>query len=169
MRVHYKRRTANNMTNSSTLTFSTTDIELLARTADALSAYLGKPVLVELVDASETGFEWAIFAIPLDINEDATDIPVVQIGGNKARLLGSQGGVQISEHETYSCQLMWAIQRADVEDVKYIKINHEGDENGWAENLQDLLPFDLTADPLADDDESALELADMQSPSKHNH
>lgn len=157
------------MTNSTSLTFSTEDIELLARTADALSAYLGKPVLVELVDASETGFEWAIFAIPLDINEDDTDIPVVQIGGGNARLLGSQGGVQISEHETYSCQLMWAIQRADFEDVKYIKINHEGDENGWAEKLQDLLPFDLSADPLADDDESDFDLADMDSPSKHSH
>nr|WP_159436833.1 hypothetical protein [Paenalcaligenes hominis] len=52
------------MTDSTALVFSTEDIELLARTADALSSYLGKPVLVELIDASETGFEWAIFAIP---------------------------------------------------------------------------------------------------------
>ena len=139
------------MTDSSTpLLFSTEDIELLARTADALSAYLGKPVLVEVMPAGETGFEWAVFAIPLDINEDDSDIPVVQIGGANARLLGSQGGVQLNESESYSCRLMWAVQRADEDEVQYIKVNHEGDENAWGEHLQDILPFNLAADPLDD-------------------
>lgn len=145
------------MTNSTALTFSTEDIDLLARTADALSAYLGKPVLVELIDASETGFEWAIFAIPLAINEDDSELPVVQIGGAHARLLGSQGGLAVAENETYSCRFLWAVQRADFEEVKYVKINHEGDEHGWAENLQELLPFDLGADTLADDNEDGLD------------
>lgn len=157
------------MTDSTALLFSTDDIELLARTADTLSAYLGKPVLVEVIDATETGFEWAIFAIPLDINEDASDIPVVQIGGANSRLLGSQGGVQINENETYVCRFMWAIQRADFEDVKYVKINHEGDEHAWGESLQEILPFDLTADPLADDDEASAALALMPSPSNQKH
>lgn len=138
------------MTDSPALVFSTEDIELLARTADALSSYLGKPVLVELIDASETGFEWAIFAIPLDINEDDSDIPVVQLGGANARLLGSQGGVQLDGNETYSCRLMWAVQRADDDEVHYVKINHEGDENAWGETLKDILPFNLSGDPLAD-------------------
>lgn len=139
------------MTDSSALIFSTEDIELLARTADALSAYLGKPVLVEVIPAGETGFEWAVFAIPLDLNEDDSDIPVVQIGGANARLLGSQGGVQLKENESYTCRLMWAVQRADDDEVQYIKINHEGDENAWGEFLQDILPFDLATDPLADE------------------
>ena len=139
------------MTDTTALIFSTEDIELLARTADALSAYLGKPVLVEVMPAGETGFEWAVFAIPLDLNEDDSDIPVVQIGGTNARILGSQGGVQLKENESYSCRLMWAVQRADEEDVKYIKINHEGDENAWGECLQDILPFNLTIAPLADE------------------
>ncbi|WP_298052099.1 hypothetical protein [uncultured Paenalcaligenes sp.] len=156
------------MTDSTALLFSTEDIELLARTADALSSYLGKPVLVEVVSAAETGFEWAVFAIPLDINEDDSDIPVVQIGGANTRLLGSQGGVQVNENETYTCRLMWAIQRTEDEDVNYIKINHEGDENGWGETLQDVLPFDLSSDPLADDEDD-LDLARMPSPSNQQH
>lgn len=156
------------MTDSTALLFSTEDIELLARTADALSSYLGKPVLVEVVSAAETGFEWAVFAIPLDINEDDSDIPVVQIGGANTRLLGSQGGVQVNENETYTCRLMWAIQRTEDEDVNYIKINHEGDENGWGGTLQDVLPFDLSSDPLADDEDD-LDLARMPSPSNQQH
>ncbi len=158
------------MTDSPALLFSTEDIELLARTADALSSYLGKPVLVELVDASETGFEWAIFAIPLDINEDDSDIPVVQIGGGQSRLLGSQGGVQVNENETYSCRFMWAIQRTDLDPVKYIKINHEGEENAWGETLQEILPFDLSADPLADSDDDPIEdVTFIQPPSNQRH
>lgn len=157
------------MTDSATLLFSTDDIELLARTADTLSSYLGKPVLVEVIDATETGFEWAIFAIPLDINEEATDIPVVQIGGAHSRLLGSQGGVKINDNETYTCRFMWAIQRADFDEVKYVKLNHEGDEHAWGETLQEILPFDLSVDPLADDDEASAALALMPSPSAQKH
>ena len=157
------------MTHHSALVFNAKDLDLLARTADALSAYLGKPVLVEIINASETGFEWAVFAIPLDVNEDTTEIPVVQIGGANALLLGSQGGVQIAENEIYSCRFMWAIQRADIEEIKYIKINHEGDENAWGETLQDVLPFDLSADPLADDDEALTDISFVQPPSDQQH
>ncbi len=159
------------MTDSAALVFSTEDIELLARTADTLSSYLGKPVLVELVDASETGFEWAIFAIPLDVNEDDSDIPVVQIGGANTQLLGSQGGVHVNENETYTCRFMWAVQCTDQDPVKYIKINHEGEENAWGETLQEILPFDLSSDPLADNDDelSDEDLAFIQPPSKHKH
>jgi|SRR5690625_3047512 len=125
------------------LTFSTSEIELLARTADALSAYIGKPVLAEIIDAAETGYEWVAFAIPLDVNEDAANIPVIQMGGANARLIGSQGGVHLNPNETYSCRFLWAIQRSDLEPIRYIKVNQEGDEIGWAENLTELLPFDF--------------------------
>jgi len=127
-----------------TLTFSNTEIELLARTADALSAYIGKPVLAEIMDAEETGYEWVAFAIPLDINEDASNIPVIQIGGANTRLIGSQGGVHLDTNETYSCRFLWAIQCADIGPIRYIKVNQEGDEIGWAEELIELLPFDFT-------------------------
>lgn len=133
-----------------TLTFNNAEVELLARTADALSAYIGKPVLAEIMDAEETGYEWVAFAIPLDINEDDTNIPVIQIGGAKARLIGSQGGVHIDSNETYSCRFLWAIQCADLGPVRYIKVNQEGDEIGWAETLTELLPFDF--DEAADNE-----------------
>src|SRR5690625_2572724 len=118
-----------------TLTFSNADIELLARTADALSAYIGKPVLAEIMDAEETGYEWVAFAIPLDINEDDANIPVIQIGGANTRLIGSQGGVHVNANETYSCRFLWAIQCADIGPIRFIKVNQEGDEIGWAEEL----------------------------------
>lgn len=159
------------MTDKTALIFNTEDIELLARTADALSAYLGKPVLVEVISASETGFEWAVFAIPLDVNEDNSDIPVVQIGGANALLLGSQGGVKIAENEIYSCRFMWAIQRTDADDVKYVKINHEGDENAWGETLKEVLPFDMSGDPMADDedDDETTDISFIQPPSDQQH
>lgn len=134
-----------------TLTFSNADIELLARTADALSAYIGKPVLAEIMDAEETGYEWVAFAIPLDINEDDANIPVIQIGGANTRLIGSQGGVHVNANETYSCRFLWAIQCADIGPIRFIKVNQEGDEIGWAEELVELLPFDF--DDEADPDE----------------
>src|SRR5699024_7719185 len=81
------------------------------------------------------------FAIPLDINEDDTNIPVIQIGGANARLIGSQGGVHVNANETYSCRFLWAIQCADICPIRYIKVNQEGDEIGWAEKLIVLFPF----------------------------
>src|SRR5690625_6620046 len=116
-----------------TLTFSNADIELLARTADALSAYIGKPVLAEIMDAEETGYEWLAFAIPLDINEDDANIPVIQIGGANTRLIGSQGGVHVNANETYSCRFLWAIQCADIGPIRFIKVNQERSEEHTSE------------------------------------
>ena len=120
------------------LVFTSDELELLARTADALSAYLGKPVLAEVVDASETGFEWVIFAIPLAVDDDDDEITVVQVGGAKARLLGSQGGLHIAENETYSCQLLWAVQLSDTENIRYIKLDDQGDDVAWSNELSDI-------------------------------
>lgn len=148
----------------STLTFSNADIELLARTADALSAYIGKPVLAEIMDAEETGYEWIAFAIPLDINEDDTNIPVIQIGGANARLIGSQGGVHVNANETYNCRFLWAIQCADIGPIRYIKVNQEGDEIGWAEELIELLPFDFDDEQEPDEATAKPEHLFVQTP-----
>lgn len=142
------------MTDSASLLFTEADIDLLARTADALSSYLGKPVLAEVMDASDTGFEWVVFAIPLNVEEDSTDMTVVQIGGANARLLGSQGGVQLAENETYSCRFLWAVQRIDMEGIRYVKLDEQGDDVGWSETLNELLPFDLSVDDEPDEEES---------------
>lgn len=139
----------------SSLFFTDDELDNLARTADALSAYLGKPVLAEVMDASETGFEWVIFAIPLGKDEDDSEITVVQIGGANTRLLGSQGGLNIAANETYSCQFLWAIQLSDTENIRYIKIDDQGDDVAWSNELSELLPFHIDGDVYADDDTPA--------------
>lgn len=150
------------------LTFTGDELDTFARTADALSAYLGKPVLVEIIDASETGFEWALFAIPLGIEEDDTEVTVVQVGGAKARLLGSQGGLNTAD-ETYTCRFLWAIQLSDVEGVRFIKIDDQGEDVAWSNELTEVLPFDLEGDVLADEVDDLLlnELdADFPTPTR---
>src|SRR5699024_9218575 len=134
-----------------TLTFTDTEIAQLGRTADALSAWLGKPVLGEVVNASETGYEWVLFAIPLLPGQDTDSLVVVQVGGKNARLLGNHGGLKIQPNTTYSCQFLWAIQLSDIKGIRYIKIDQAGDEIAWTNQLEEILPFDLDKPPLPDD------------------
>lgn len=139
------------------LVFTADELDLLGRTADALSAYMGKPVLAEVMDAEETGFEWVIFAVPLDVQDDPSDFVVVQIGGPEARIIGNKGGMTIAADDVFDCEYLWAIQLSDLEGVRYIKVDQEGDEVAWADTLQDILPF-VMADELAadsDDDDAA--------------
>ena len=61
--------------------FSSTELDMLAKTADALSAFLGKPVLAEVV-LGEEGTEWVTFGVPLDEKAEADESQVhVQLGG----------------------------------------------------------------------------------------
>jgi len=137
------------------LLFTTEELDMLGRTADALTAYLGKPVLAEIIDAEETGFEWALFAMPLETNDDARDMVTVQVGGQGARLVGHRGGLNIADGEVYECQYLWAIQLSDIEGVRFIKVDDEGDEVAWSDDLASMLPFGLGSEPpppLDDDD-----------------
>lgn len=135
------------------LTFTTEELEHLGRTADALSAYIGKPVLAEVIDGEETGFEWVVFGIPLDVGDDAEDHIVVSIGGPNARIIGNKGGMDIKEGEVYDCEYLWAIQLSDLEGVRFIKVDHDGEEVAWSDDIDSILPFDLNEVLLADDDE----------------
>lgn len=155
-----------NLTMSQALLFTNDELELLARTADALSAYLGKPVLAEVMDASETGFEWVMFAIPLGTDDDDSELTIVQIGGANSRLLGSQGGLNIAANETYSCQFLWAVQLSDIENVRYIKLDDQGDDVAWSNDLNDLLPFQIEADVYGDDDEDNNDTDDDFDPAR---
>lgn len=134
------------------LVFTADELDLLGRSADALSAYMGKPVLAEVMDAEETGFEWVIFAVPLDIQDDSEDRVVVQIGGDGAKLIGNTGGMTIADGDVFDCEYLWAIQLSDLEGVRFIKVNQEGEEIAWTENLQDILPFIMSDEPAAADD-----------------
>ncbi len=135
------------------LVFTADELETLGRTADALSAYLGRAVLAEVIDAEETGFEWAIFAVPLDKDEDESKFTVVQIGGEGARVLGNRGGLEPDDMSVYACRYLWAVQLSDAEPVRFIKVDEEGEEVAWTETLEELLPFALKDDAFAPDDE----------------
>jgi hypothetical protein len=129
---------------------------MLAKTADALSAYLGKPVLAE-VGTADDGLEWVTFGIPLD--EDALETegehePVrVQMGGPDARLLGSRGGLTGTDEEAYDCLYLWAIQITLAEGERFVKLDQDGEESAWSDTLADVLPFALTEEDLAALDE----------------
>ncbi|MBV6273023.1 hypothetical protein KVP09_08855 [Alcaligenaceae bacterium CGII-47] len=138
------------------LKFTDTETDLLARTADALSAYLGKPVLAEVIDDQEAGFEWALFAIPLIPDEPLEDRQRVQVGGPGARFLGNLGGLTPDPSEPLECELLWAIQLSALEGARYIKVDSDGEEAAWADTLADVLPFALTR-PSSEDDASSYE------------
>lgn len=126
------------------LQFTDAEIDLLGRTADALSAWMGKPVLAQIVDAIETGFEWVLFAVPLLPDQDAADITVVQVGGTDARLIGNKGGLPIADGDIYDCQYLWAVQLTDLQGIRYIKVDSEGEEVAWTNDLTEIVPFDLS-------------------------
>lgn len=135
------------------LAFTPGEAALLGRTADALCAYLGKPVIAEIVPEPGEGFEWVLFAIPLDPADTDEDIARVQAGGPDARILGSQGGLNFSDGNPLDCKLLWAIQLSDQEDARFVKVDAQGEEVGWSEALEDLLPFGLSDEPAPEPDD----------------
>lgn len=142
-------------TSESPLTFTEEEIDYLGRTADALSAYLGKPVLAEVIDGEETGFEWVVFGIPLDVADNPEEHVIVAIGGKDARIIGNKGGIDFNDGDIYDCEYLWAIQLSDLEGVRFIKVDHEGEETAWSDDIGSILPFELSDEPLSDlsDDE----------------
>lgn len=129
--------------------FTAADLELLAKTADALSAYTGKPVMAE---AGQTeGVAWAVFGVPLGTDEDEPDQTVWQMGGPDVRQLGNAGGLAPAPEAVYACRLLWAVQLTPNEGERYIKLDEQGAVVGWSDTLTDLLPFDI--EPEADWDE----------------
>lgn len=132
------------------LSFTADELALLARTADALCAYLGKPVVAEIVPEPEEGFEWALFAIPLDPRDADEDVAHVQVGGAGARVLGSQGGLSFADGQPLDCKFLWAIQCSDQEGARFVKIDPQGEEVAWADTLSELLPFGLDEEPQAE-------------------
>lgn len=138
-------------TQETPLVFTADELDLIGRTADALSAYMGKPVLAEIINADETGFEWVLFAVPLDVEDQADDLVIVQVGGPDARIIGNQGGLVIADGEVFECEYLWAIQLSDLEGVRFIKVDQEGDEIAWSEQLRDVLPFVMADEVISDD------------------
>lgn len=153
------------------LTFTEQDVELLGSTADAISAYMGKPVLAQLIDSAEMGFEWVIFAVPLTPEQDPNEVVNVNLGGKGSKILGNRGGLNINPNEEYSCEFLWAIQVSDIEGVRYIKVDHEGEEIAWTNDLKEILPFDVNDDNIhsGDDIDSEDESQDYNLENKNSH
>lgn len=159
------------------LRFSEAELDVLGRTADALSAWMGKPVLAQVVDALETGYEWVLFAVPLLPNQDTSDITVVQVGGHDVKLIGNKGGLSIAEGDIYDCEYLWAVQLSDIEGIRFIKIDAEGEEVAWTSDLAEIVPFDLndvsmddpdSIDDIDNDDDDGDNDGDQDDPSYHS-
>lgn len=138
------------------LHFTEAELALLARTADALSAWLGKPVLAEVMEATETGYEYVLYAVPLLPGQEPGDGTTVQIGGTGARLLGGRGGLPEEPDTIYLCEYLWGIQLASLQGVRFIKVDAAGEEVAWSEDLNEILPFDLREPPESDDPDDSL-------------
>ena len=144
------------MSLSAELSFTDSEIDLLARTADALSAYMGKPVVAEVIADAEIGAECVLFALPLTPDDNRDDIVKVSIGGADARFVGNRGGLS-ADDEPIECEFLWGIQLSDLEGVRFIKLDGTGEEVAWTSDLRDILPFALVEDILPEDDEDDLE------------
>src|SRR5690606_40047619 len=107
------------------LVFTPDEIDLIGYTADALSAYMGKPVLAEIMDAEDTGAEWVAFGIPLDVNDeiDEDSTVVIQLGGPGARFAGNRGGLGAHDDDVYDCDCLWIIQLSEDETGRYVKVD----------------------------------------------
>lgn len=174
------------MTSTPDLTFTEEEIELLGHTADAMSAYMGKPVLAEIMSAEDTGAEWVAFGIPLGLDDeiDEDSMVVIQLGGLGAHFAGNRGGLG-DDDEVYDCECLWIIQLSDDENGRYLKVDPLNQEYEASNDLQELLPFNVSdasfaqsddddeedGDDSGDDDSQDLDqfLDDLPSPSRRLH
>jgi len=129
------------------LAFTSEEIDLLGQTADALTAYMGKPVLAEIMGAEDTGAEWVAFGIPLgvddEIDEEATVI--IQLGGPDSRYAGNRGGLGSDDTDAYSCECLWIIQLSDDDAGRYVKVDPLTQDCVFSDDLRELLPFEVGA------------------------
>jgi hypothetical protein len=142
-------------TSDHALRFTEQELAMLGKTADGLSAYMGKSVLAEI--GRDDDAEWVIFAIPLGVDETPDEKAThVQMGGPGARFVGNRGGLEL-DTEVYDCQYLWAIQITEDPEARFVRLDQHGDEFDFSMELAELLPFDLTDEALPDPDLELLE------------
>jgi hypothetical protein len=142
-------------TSDHALRFTEQELAILGKTADGLSAYMGKSVLAEI--GRDDDAEWVIFAIPLGVDEVPDEKAThVQMGGPGAHFVGNRGGLEL-DTEVYDCQYLWAIQITEDPEARFVRLDQNGDEFDFAMELAELLPFDLTEEALPDPDLELLE------------
>lgn len=141
------------MQDTSSFRFSAEERDLLAKTADALTAYSGKPVFAE-TGIAENGMEWVAFGIPLAPDEEADEETMhIQMGGENAQWLGARGGVEDDPQAQYDCVFLWAIQISDETGARFVKLDQEGDVADASDELAELLPFGFSDVELPDDED----------------
>ncbi len=137
------------------LRFTEQELAMLGKTADGLSAYMGKAVLAEV--GMDDDAEWVIFALPIGTDEKPDESAMhVQMGGPGARFVGNRGGLDL-DNETYDCQYMWSIQITEDPEARFVRLDEHGEEFDFSNQLSELLPFDLTDEELPDPDLELLE------------
>ena len=134
--------------------FSEAEIELLAKTADALSAWSGKPVMAETGVTDDV--PWVVFGVPLasdgsDRDDEDEDAVHWQMGVPGTEWVGNAGGLAPAPDDVFECQLLWAIQITPVEGERFIKLDDRNEVVAWSDQLSDLLPFAIDPDEDFDD------------------
>jgi len=143
------------------LTFSETELAMLGKTSDALTAYMGAAVLAEVGETD--GVQWVIFARALDQNEPASeDMIHVQMGGPGTRVLGQCGGLE-TDKVVYDCEFMWAIEITPETHDRFVRLDPEGEVFDSAPELAMLLPFTLDEPELPDDSDEVTETDGMDA------
>ncbi len=166
------------MTSAATAAFSADDLLLLERTADALSAWWGKPVMAE--HGQTEGVPWAVFGLPLAAEGDEDDddtFAAWQMGGDGAQRLGNAGGLSPGPDDVFECRLLWAIQVGTEPGERYLRLDGTGHVEAWSDDLAELLPFQVDADesagvegfPEDDDDEDAVFAYARKAGQAHDH
>ena len=143
--------------------FTDEELEILAKTADALSAWTGKCVLCEK-NITDEGVEVAIFAQVLDANaspQQAADADEVEephavkdedegqfllLGGADSTIIGSAGGLEDISSQIYECRLLFSIMfNADEGQFaeRFILVNDEFELVTTADEIEELVPFSL--------------------------
>jgi len=122
------------------LCFTDAELDVFAGVADAMTANLGKPVLAEILAEDEIGAECIVFALPLQPGEPDDDVVKVSLGGAQARFVGNCGGLAMDD-EALECALLWAVQLSDLDGVRFIRLDAQGEEVAWGAELADILPF----------------------------
>lgn len=123
------------------LAFSPTELTMLGKTADALTAYMGTAILAEVGETE--GAQWVIFGRALAQDEPAgDDIVHVQMGGPDTQVLGQGGGLD-THQVVYDCAFLWAIEITDDPEERFVRLDPEGEVFDAAPELTMLLPFHI--------------------------
>ncbi len=132
-----------------TLAFSASELTMLGKTSDALTAYMGTAILAEVGETD--GAQWVIFGRALDQEEAiGADIVHVQMGGPGTKVLGQRGGLE-TDKSAYDCAFLWAIEITPDEEERFIRLDPQGEVFDTAPELAMLLPFTLEEPELPED------------------